>query len=60
MNAIATRSADAAGAFVPPPGLAGKALRQAKRLRWLVRAAIEGLNAATPDVAPEFYRFPFP
>jgi len=30
------------------------------RLRRLVRAALEGMNAAPRDVPPQSFRFPFP
>lgn len=60
MNAIAESVRDIGKPFRPAHTLPGVARTRAQRLRVLLGALLDGMNAATPDVAPEFHRFPFP
>jgi hypothetical protein len=60
MEAIATHTVNAAHRFIPPWVLRAMTPSRKEQLKRLFSAALEGMNAATPDVAPEFYRFPFP
>lgn len=60
MEAIATHPETARKAFVPPLALRVIAALRGGRLRRLLRAVLEGMNAAPRDVSPEFFRYPFP
>ena len=59
MAAIAAPLADI-GKILRPPLRLWRARARLQRLRRLWCTALEGMNAASPDVAPEFSRFPFP
>lgn len=60
MEATATRPVNAVEPFIPQWALRTMTTLRGERLRHLLRAALEGMNAATPDVPPEFFRYPFP
>jgi hypothetical protein len=60
MKATVTRPVHAVEPFVPQWALRTMTRLRGKRLRRLFRAALERMNEATPDIPPEFFRYPFP
>jgi hypothetical protein len=60
MEAIAARPANAAETFMPPWALRAMRAWRGERLKRFLHAALEGMNAAAPGAASEFFRYPFP
>jgi hypothetical protein len=60
METIAARPVTTGEPTIRPWILRAMTILRREHLRRLCRAALEGMNAATHDAPPEFYRFPFP